>query len=571
MNDNNNLNNTENPAELHRKKRERIKTILIVFLIILLIFTFFSNTIMNKSLPEVATERCTSGNLTEKLRGNGIIESNQAFEVTAGTNQVVETVNIKKGSAVEKDDVLFVLTTEENEALKEAEETLAALQLDYQTSLLTLPADYTSENLDIKAAREDLQTLINKKQSAYVQVNNKNAKSDRLREVTSQLTSKTSELTKYNGYVLAIDTDDYSSLSVNDSGTLYSLAAQVENAENTLADAKAELEALKDSDNTEKISAAEEKVSSAQNQLQTAKDNLSNQKSSLRSSFAQKIPALENSVNALTAESESLTSEIEASETASPDEIQEQITEAQRNLEKLVTELEATKKQDSVDQQVENLNITSKREAVEKQQAVVDKLKEKSGTVEVKAKYSGVISEVNVKIGDTTTPDFPLAVIDISAEGYTLKMSVPSEKVKKIKVGAEADVLNSWSGEINAVLTGIKNDPEDKKSKVLTFDITGDAESGDMLELSIPCGTANYDAIVPKTAVFEDNEGKFVLTLASKSTPLGNRYYARRHNVEVLASDDKSSAVSGDISSGDYIISTASKPVKPNAQVRTKD
>ena len=61
------------------------------------------------------------------------------------------------------------------------------------------------------------------------------------------------------------------------------------------------------------------------------------------------------------------------------------------------------------------------------------------------------------------------------------------------------------------------------------------------------------------------------MSVKSKSSPLGNRYYAERINVEVLASDEVSSAVSGMISNGDYIISTASKPVKPGDQVRMKD
>ena len=44
-----------NPADIHKKRREIIKTILIIFLAVLLVLTFFSNTIMNKSLSEVAT------------------------------------------------------------------------------------------------------------------------------------------------------------------------------------------------------------------------------------------------------------------------------------------------------------------------------------------------------------------------------------------------------------------------------------------------------------------------------------------------------------------------------------
>ena len=38
------------------KKRELIKTLIIVFLAIMLVLTFFSNTIMNRSLPEISTE-----------------------------------------------------------------------------------------------------------------------------------------------------------------------------------------------------------------------------------------------------------------------------------------------------------------------------------------------------------------------------------------------------------------------------------------------------------------------------------------------------------------------------------
>ena len=46
------------------KKREVIKNIAIVFLVIMLILTFFSNTIMNRTLPEVNTQSVTSGPVT---------------------------------------------------------------------------------------------------------------------------------------------------------------------------------------------------------------------------------------------------------------------------------------------------------------------------------------------------------------------------------------------------------------------------------------------------------------------------------------------------------------------------
>ena len=55
------------------KKRELIKTIAIVFLAVLLVLTFFSQTIMNYSLPEVATQMVSSGTINAKVRGSGTL------------------------------------------------------------------------------------------------------------------------------------------------------------------------------------------------------------------------------------------------------------------------------------------------------------------------------------------------------------------------------------------------------------------------------------------------------------------------------------------------------------------
>ena len=96
-------------------------------------------------------------------------------------------------------------------------------------------------------------------------------------------------------------------------------------------------------------------------------------------------------------------------------------------------------------------------------------------------------------------------------------------------------------------------------------------DSGTFIELSIPCGSGNYDTIVPKSALKSDSSGSFVLAVKSKSSPLGNRYYAEKIKVEVLASDESSSAVQGSISSGTYIITAASKPVSAGDQVRMQD
>ena len=54
---------------MENKRREWVKTAAIIFLTIMLLLTFFSNTIMNYSLPEVSAKYVQSGSLSEQIRG----------------------------------------------------------------------------------------------------------------------------------------------------------------------------------------------------------------------------------------------------------------------------------------------------------------------------------------------------------------------------------------------------------------------------------------------------------------------------------------------------------------------
>ena len=53
-----------------------VKNAAIIFLAVLLVLTFFSNTIMNRTLPEVATQSVTSGSITARVRGTGTVVAN---------------------------------------------------------------------------------------------------------------------------------------------------------------------------------------------------------------------------------------------------------------------------------------------------------------------------------------------------------------------------------------------------------------------------------------------------------------------------------------------------------------
>ena len=565
-----------------RRKREIIKTILIIFLAALLVLLFCSNTILNKSLSQITTERTTSGKLTERLRGSGIVLSNQTYGVTVDGNKIIDTINVKVGKEVEKGDVLMTVGTGESDELNAAIEALESLELEYSKALLSPEVDYSSENQAIKNAREDLAEAISERDRIAENQGNIEAEKEAYKENKSQLNSFTRLQTKLSAMISAIDMDDYIGAPAEYSGELIELEAEYKNAEKLYQEKLTVYTAMISTGNEddgeaptmvsqEEIAAAKSAMENAEAARNNAADAYDTRKSELRSEYFEQLANAEEEIEYYT----NLISEYESSaggEDVTLDMLDEEIKAKRRNLEELIAQLEKSQKDNATQDKLENLTLTSMKKDIEKAKDKVDKLKKENEATEIIAKYSGIVSAVNARTGEETIPDMEIITIDISSEGYTVEIVVDGEKTRKIKKGAEAEVLNNWNGNIQAVLTNIKNDTTaNSKNRILVFSVTGDIESGTNLDLSIPLGSGSYDTIVPKSAVYTDNNGSFVLTVKSKSSPLGNRYFAERVPVEVLCSDEISSAVSGGITNGDYVITAASLPVSPGDQVRMKD
>ena len=163
-----------------------------------------------------------------------------------------------------------------------------------------------------------------------------------------------------------------------------------------------------------------------------------------------------------------------------------------------------------------------------------------------------------------------IAKIEVPDMGYTLSFSVTNDQAKRLHPGDSADVTSFyWGSTINATLAAIKPDPKNPQTnRLLEFDVSGDVAAGTQLSLAIGERSANYDIVVPNSSIRSDSNGKYVFVIQAKNSALGNRYFAKRVNIEVIASDDNNSAVTGNINYGDYVITTCSGPVKSGDQVR---
>ena len=675
------------------KKRGWVKNAAIIFLSILLVLTFFSQTILNRSLPEVSTASVTSDTINARIRGSGTVTAGDTYEVVLGETRKVEAVYVKVGDAVAVGDKLFLLADKDSTELTQAQEQLATARRNYQSALIDMgSADYARENRNIQKLRETLADAQQKLAAGTVTPEAVNLAAANLKE--AQKTQKelakavTDAETAYSDAQAAVAALESQVKTLEDSvekqdraletledelyrlqrGETYTQADLVK-AQNALAEAKRDyancwdqnktalntlrakaeailgssggesgatsaedvirqMQALCDGWNNDQlegaykatteeynafqllrpkytalekaqekadsveaglknneslqtqirqkrqeISDAEETLSDTKRQLKQAKKDLAAKQDELSSADwdltalknrqeqqTEAIAAFQETYDDLKARSdsyESLKTAVDSAETA---------------LEDALFALAEQKKNDSKQSAKDQLNLQAQKEEIAKLEKEVAERKENAVGAEVTAKTAGTVSTISAVAGREVAAGTALATIEVVDRGYTLKFSVTKEQAQKVRLGDKAEISNYWWGSgIDATLTQIMPDSANPSTnKLLVFTLTGEVSSGDNLNLSIGQKSANYDAVIPSSAVRSDSNGTFVLVLTAKSTPLGNRYTATRVDVKVLAQDDTKSAVSG-LTYGDFVITTSSKPLDAGMQVRMVD
>ena len=215
-------------------------------------------------------------------------------------------------------------------------------------------------------------------------------------------------------------------------------------------------------------------------------------------------------------------------------------------------------------------SLKEQYEDIKAKEKEIETLKANQAGDVIKAAVDGKVTSINVEKGELTVPDMTVLSLQEKGKGYSLRISVTKEQAAKVSKGDEATLSDAWYyGDLKVTLAEIKADPENpSRNKLLVFRIDGDVEPGQNMSVSVGEKSSRFDYVVPNNAVREDNNGKFILIIREKSSPLGNRYVASRVNITVLRSDDAKSAVSGPLEGGEYVITTSNKMVKAGDYVR---
>lgn len=691
-----------------KKKREWVKNAAIVFLSIMLVLTFFSNTIMNYSLPEVATQYVERGTITAKVRGTGNVEAADPYNVMVKESRVISSVAVKQGDTVEKDQVLYYLEDAESDELTKAKDELEELELNYMKGLFganvspeiiskvangnvdsfsALQAKVTDmqnrldaaqarvkecqDNLDklnlqsttssndatvntIPYENEVTQSTTNLENAQTAESNAQqefeNEKARQLAALNNQIAEKQKEIsdletlvsngqnvtgstggstTTGGGTVTQTPTPAPSNYvtdktnaeqavvnALNDiieaannnnpsyGGTKVSLTVdpQTKLSNYNKLDINNKFKSIndwitankKESDyqsllaayyaahtQLENVNSQQQQIihhDSNANQLAAKKKELADLQAAVTALTAvtyQSGEGVQNAKNRLNQATQNLT-EIKNANSQASVAWQNKIANAEAALKAAQAVYDMLKEEQtqlSADINAE-LDLSKASKDIKDKKEEIAKLEEKSMGAAVTAPVAGTVSSLAYVAGETTKPEEAAAVILPEGKGFSLSFSVTNEQAKKVQVGDVAELQNSWYyDDAQVILTAIKPDTEDPgKKKLLVFSVTGASiQNGQALSVSVGQRSAEYDLVVPNSAIREDNNGKFVLIVESKSSPLGNRYIATRVDVQVQASDDNNTAITAPLTGYEYVITTSNKPVEAGKQVRLNE
>lgn len=616
-------------TEQRVKNRGWVKNVAIIFLAVMLVLTFFSNTIMNASLPEAAVQYVQSGSITTQIRGTGTITAKEVYEVKTTTSRKVQSVLVTKEQEVKVGDVLLILAAGEGTETDELKTQLETAKYSYQQKLINM----SGGGSEVTRAQEKLQEAIAARDAIAVNITAEDIELAKVRyeAAKERYQQLTYELEDAGGYVEGGKGDSLKELSdaVNAAQLEYDsnciryknekyyiedilaseAARQLYKDKQACAEAIADVFAastgsLNDYFETYADSTfAERKALGLEFYIFDGKASyITNLPSQALAEIAKGYNAIREARDALTKAQDAYNKAVESMQPQN-EALNKQVTEAKREMDALEAEYkELSDKKTAYDtakdnviscenalqtllktSKLDNLELSKMANEIAKLEAKLEELsggeKDAEGNVtggQIVSEVNGVVKEINVTAGNNTDPATAVMTIEVPDRGYTVSMNVTNEQAQKVTIGDTAEISTGYWGSsgLSGKLVGIRNNTSAGQSggKQLVFDVTGsDITSGTQVSVSIGQRSQNYDTIVPNSALRSDSNGSFVLVIVAKSSPLGNRFVATRVDVTELAKDDVNTAVSGGLSAYDMVLTTATKPVEDGMLVRLPD
>lgn len=579
-------------------RRKKVIKAMIAFVVILALLTFFSNTIMNLTIPKVMGTYASRGNLSYSNSAKGKITVDNQTEVKGLDGRTVDKVLVTNYDSVEVGDTILTLkSVEESEDLQTKKDRLKTLEREAEYEERTPSSnDFTSYYDSINLAKatlsdaEDTLDMVLNRDDVEAEnkkiIDDESAKAVSL-EASVSAAAKTVEDIKKD--IAAIDAaiaplksqiDVYVAL-----GTPTPTPTPVPGTEEeeTGTETGTELpegvsptptpvpnldpDGLdKDSPTYEmdkllfKISKYEEEKKGLESQLDAAQERLDEAAAELAECQG-KIQDAKSAIAAL-ATLPSETSARNAVNTA-----QNAVNSAQKSLSDALTQ--AGISEDKARDLAEDRD-----EEIAKLKKDIAELEKQAKITEITAPVAGYIYNIAVSSGDTLTAKTLVTyIIPMTDRNCSVSFTFSAQAAQNIWVGMQLEVTSGFID--GCTVTSIKPDPSNPRGyKIVKCMVEGnDAWPDEEITVNAGRGNDNYKCVVPSSAVSDDNNGSFVYVIVGSSTPLGDKYTVKRVDVTVEATDGSACAIKGEgLDKYDVmIVVRAEKPLEDGQRVRLED
>lgn len=576
-----------------KEERDKVKQIAIKalggFLIIMVALTGLSRSADAITTPQVVAERPKGGRIDQKVEVSGTLKARDEESMEVGEGLLVKNVFVEEGERVQKGDVLLELDAKEiKEKLETAEDDLKKLQLRLEQ--LGLNKDFTANHSPMETAKKTLTELekdkieLVKKEDIQVE----RAK-EKVREAEEDLKEAEANFATFQEESLeeqltkAKEAEKEAQKYLNDQK--YEKDKALKRAQQTVDEAKenlwllgggeatAALQALERAEMEYEITKSdwERTLKAAEESLQKAKEKMQKLENGeiddeLFKQEEEKVKVARNQVK----EQERLLEDTIVSREDAIAELDRKIEDAKKDLVKAESEeenLALNKEQDlqkeSIEKELMQLDIEAKKREI----ARLQKATEEGG--QLKAPSAGIIGEVKVKKGDTTTQGDLLVFVRDTSE-YILEAHLSKEEAEYIQIGDQVQV--TLEGEKtpleNTVVENIvpvQGDTDGKKKVSISVP---KGEPGMSATLKVTKESDKYRYILPIEALKEDNGSQYILVAKQQTTTLGEQIIAERVEVMVRDKNQSSVAVEGPLGVEDRVIIRSNKPILAGDRVR---
>ncbi len=566
-----------------KNRRKIIVRIMVAFVAALALLTFFSNTIMNLTIPKVMGEYATRGNLAYTNTASGTIKVENETKLTGVEGRTIDQVLVTNYDTVEVGDVIATLKPVENtDDLETLQDKLTQLQRDKEyaerepdtNDLSTYETAVDTAQESLTTAQEGLTASQNKQATIDAADSTILDQSAQLATFQSALDYATAEKAGYEDQIKTID-DAISPLSTQllvYQSYGYAITVEEETGYYRFTASTGETESdpiitdpttWTDEEKIRDLCFQINQYIDAKVPLQEGLDAAQADIDSNSSAVAACELAITNAQTAKEA-AEELPSVSDAQKLV--DQAQTTLSTAQQSLSdaQVNAGIEADKAQDAAD---------DRDKEIAELEVEIAELEEKIGQTEIKATAAGYVYNLSIEEGTVMDKNQTIGyIIPEYDRECTATFSFPTDVASRLNIGDEMDVTAGYVD--SCVIINIKPDPENPREyKQVKCKIDDSyAFPGEAITVRADKSNKDYECVIPSSAVNKDNSGTFVYQIIGSSSPLGDKYTVKRVDVTVQDDDGTYAAISGEKLDKDAMIVVRSeKPLEDGERVRLED